>query len=175
VSQPPLGSVSKQGIELQLAANCLGPFVLTQLLQPLLEAAAADATAPPASVRVFWASSPVAELFTPSEGIIMDEIRSPPKDRARNYTNSNTGNLFLAVEYARHLGPSLHLVSVAYDPGAVDSNFLRHTPLLRYLTWPLLYKVDLGAHTELFAGLSKETTWENNGAYVAPWGDCLSR
>ncbi|KAF2967118.1 hypothetical protein GQX73_g6441 [Xylaria multiplex] len=38
VSRPPVGSVSKQGIELQLATNCLGPFLLTQLLLPCLQA-----------------------------------------------------------------------------------------------------------------------------------------
>jgi NAD(P)-dependent dehydrogenase (short-subunit alcohol dehydrogenase family) len=37
VSQPPLGRKSKQGFELQLATNCLGPFLLTQLLLPVLE------------------------------------------------------------------------------------------------------------------------------------------
>lgn len=34
VSWPPPGSVSKQGTELQLATNCVGPFLLTQLLPP---------------------------------------------------------------------------------------------------------------------------------------------
>lgn len=170
VSQPPLDSVSKQGIELQLATNCLGPFLFTRLLQPLLMAAAADATALPASVRVVWASSQVVELSSPPEGIIMDEIRSPPKDRTRNYTNSKTGNLFLASEYARRFGPSLRLMSVAHNPGAVNSSLLRHTPLLRFFTWPLLHSVELGAHTELFAGLSRDITPEKNGAYVVPWG-----
>ncbi|CAN8099746.1 unnamed protein product [Discula destructiva] len=42
ISQPPAKSVSKQGFELQLATNCLGPFLLTQLLLPLLESAAID-------------------------------------------------------------------------------------------------------------------------------------
>jgi hypothetical protein len=50
VSQPPLGSVSKQGIELQLATNCLGPFLFTHLLLPLLESTSAGSSA--GSVRV---------------------------------------------------------------------------------------------------------------------------
>lgn len=170
VSQPPLGSVSKQGIELQLATNCLGPFLFTQLLQPLLMAAAADATAPAASVRVVWASSQVAELSSPPEGVVMDEIRSPPKDVNRNYTNSKTGNMFLASEYARRFGLSLNIISVAHNPGAVNSSLLRHAPVLHFLARPLLYKVEFGAHTELFAGLSREITPERNGAYVVPWG-----
>lgn len=170
VSQPPLGSVSKQGIELQLATNCLGPFLLTQLLQPLLAAAAADPVAPPGSFRVVWASSQVAELSSPPEGIIMQEIHDPPRDRTRNYTNSKTGNLFLSAEYARRFGPALGVVSVALNPGAVDTKLLRHTPLLRYLAWPLLYETRFGAGTVLFAGFSTEIALENNGAYVIPWG-----
>jgi NAD(P)-dependent dehydrogenase (short-subunit alcohol dehydrogenase family) len=170
VSQPPLGSVSKQGIELQLATNCLGPFLFTQLLQPLLAAAAADSAAPRGSVRVVWASSQVAELSSPPEGIIMQEIHNPPQDRTRNYTNSKTGNLFLSSEFARRFGSSLGVVSVAHNPGAVDSNLLRHTPLLWYMAWPLLYKPVFGAQTTLFAGVSPEITLEKNGVYVIPWG-----
>lgn len=36
VSQPPAGSKSKQSFELQLATNCLGPFLLTKFLLPCL-------------------------------------------------------------------------------------------------------------------------------------------
>jgi NAD(P)-dependent dehydrogenase (short-subunit alcohol dehydrogenase family) len=37
VSHSPLGSVSERINKLQLATNCLGPFILTQLLFPLFE------------------------------------------------------------------------------------------------------------------------------------------
>ncbi|KAK6598106.1 short-chain dehydrogenase [Botrytis cinerea] len=39
VSQPALGSLSKQGVELQMATNCLGPLLFTQCLLPCLKAA----------------------------------------------------------------------------------------------------------------------------------------
>ena len=40
VSLPPLGSVSAQGYELQLATNCLGPFLFTSHLIPVLKSTA---------------------------------------------------------------------------------------------------------------------------------------
>jgi hypothetical protein len=42
VSLPPLGSTSSQGNELQMTTNCLGPYLFTQLLLPLLQAAAQE-------------------------------------------------------------------------------------------------------------------------------------
>ena len=36
VSLTPVGSLSKQGYELQMATNCLGPYLFTQLLLPCL-------------------------------------------------------------------------------------------------------------------------------------------
>lgn len=172
VSQPPLGSVSKQGIELQLATNCLGPFLLTQMLLPLLAttAAADKANAPGSSVRVVWSSSQIVELSAPPHGIVANELHDPPKDKTRNYVNSKTGNMFLASELARRHGPSDAILSVAQNPGAVSSNLFRHTPWLTYLAWPLLYKPELGANTALYAGLSKDITLEENGCYVIPWG-----
>ncbi|KAI2617576.1 NAD(P)-binding protein [Hypomontagnella submonticulosa] len=169
VSQPPVGSVSKQGIELQLATNCLGPFLFTQLLRPVLEAAAAG-NSNPGSVRVVWTASQVIELSSPPEGIIMSEVREPPKDKSRNYTNSKTGNLFLSSEFARRIGSSHSIISVAHNPGATSTNLFRHVPLLKYLAWPLMHKVELAALTPLYAGLSGDITMEKNGCYVLPWG-----
>jgi NAD(P)-dependent dehydrogenase (short-subunit alcohol dehydrogenase family) len=176
VSQPPLGSTSKQGIELQLATNCLGPFLLTQLLLPLLEATAAAPGSTSGSVRVIWTSSQIMELSAPNGGIIMSEIRSPPRDVGKNYTNSKTANLFLSAELARRQrqsSASSHrpaVVSVALNPGAASTNLFRHTPYLWYLAWPLFYPVKLAATTQLYAGLSGDITAENSGCYVVPWG-----
>ena len=168
VSQPPIGSVSKQGIELQLATNCLGPFLLTKLLQPLLTAAVPDAA--PGTVRVVWTSSQVVELSAPPEGMIMSELTNPPKDNVRNYTNSKLGNWFLAVEMARRYGPEQGLVSVAQNPGAANTNLLRNVKWMKVLSWPLLHSAELAAHTEIYAGISPDFGLENNGAYAIPWG-----
>ncbi|KAL2155914.1 hypothetical protein VTH82DRAFT_656 [Thermothelomyces myriococcoides] len=179
VSQPPVGSVSKQGVELQLATNCLGPFLLTKLLLPLLEATAAQEETQnhhhTGTVRVVWLSSQMMELSAPRHGFTLDEIRNPPQDKARNYTNSKTGNFFLSTELARRYGSgsgsgSAGIVSVALNPGAVLTNLFRHTPWLPYLVRPLLYKPSLGALTELYAGLSADIMPERNGCYVLPWG-----
>ncbi|KAL7945215.1 hypothetical protein V8C42DRAFT_324913 [Trichoderma barbatum] len=169
VSQPPHGSVSAQGIELQFATNCLGPFAFTQMLLPLLESTAAEEATPKGSVRVVWTSSQVMELSAPTDGIIIDELRTPPKDRNRSYTNSKTGNYFLATELARRAASS-SIVSVSLNPGAINSNLLRHALYLKYIAYPLLYKPRFGALTELYAGLSPDISLESNGCYVIPWG-----
>lgn len=171
VSQPPLGSLSKQGIELQLATNCLGPFLFTQLLLPLLNSTAATEDA--SSIRVIWLSSQIMELSAPKDGIDISELHTPPKNATRNYVNSKTGNLFLATELARRQkqqSQGSSVISVALNPGAASTNLLRYSPMTKYLAWPLFYPARLAALTELYAGLSGDITAEKNGCYVVPWG-----
>jgi NAD(P)-dependent dehydrogenase (short-subunit alcohol dehydrogenase family) len=173
VSQPPAGSISKQGIELQFATNCLGPFLLTELLLPLLESTAARPNTPPASTRVVWTSSQMIELSAPTGAVILSEFDDPPKDPTRNYVNSKTGNFLLAGELARRQAAratSTPVVSVSLNPGAASTNLFRHTPSLKYLAWPLMHSAQRAALTQLFAGLSGEITLEKNGCYVVPWG-----
>ncbi|KAL4757790.1 uncharacterized protein BDW70DRAFT_153018 [Aspergillus foveolatus] len=160
--------VSKQGHELQLAVNCFGSFLFTQMLLPLLDAAVAS-SASPGSVRVIWTSSQVAELSSPDEGIIMSELTSPPKNNVRNYLNSKTGNWFLSAEFARRYG-SRGIVSVALNPGAANTNLLKNARLMKILSYPLLHRADLAAHTELYAGFSPAISLQNNGCYVIPFG-----
>ncbi|KAH7309216.1 short-chain dehydrogenase [Stachybotrys elegans] len=167
ISQPPVGSLSKQGIELQLATNCLGPFLPTKLLLPLLQAASADAV--PNSVRIVWSSSQIMELSAPHHGINMAELGNPP-DTARAYVNSKTGNTFLASEFAKRLDPSHKILNLSQNPGPCRTRLFRHTPALPYLAWPLLHHPKYGALTCLFSGLSKEITWDDNGGYIIPWG-----
>ncbi|KAL4935417.1 hypothetical protein BDV06DRAFT_207079 [Aspergillus oleicola] len=168
VSQPPLGTVSKQGYELQLATNCYGPFLFTQLLLPLLEVAVTSSSSP-GSVRAIWLSSQVAELSSPREGLVMSEIITPPKDNVRNYTNSKTGNWLLSAELARRYG-GRGIVSIALNPGAANSNLLRNAWWMKFLSYPLLHRSVQAAYTELYAGLSDDISLENNGCYVIPWG-----
>ncbi|KAL9109085.1 MAG: hypothetical protein Q9227_006176 [Pyrenula ochraceoflavens] len=168
VALPPPGSVSKQGYELQLATNCLGPYLFTQFLLPPLEAAAKDS--PPNTVRVVWTSSLFVEQAAPKGGFEMSHLAAPPKDQNLNYANSKTGNWFLASEMARRSGPS-GILSLTQNPGNLK------TPLLRCKSWlyqlavsPLLWDAKLGAYTELWAGLAEELDQSMNGGYVVPWG-----
>jgi NAD(P)-dependent dehydrogenase (short-subunit alcohol dehydrogenase family) len=185
VSQPPPGSQSKQGFELQLATNCLGPFLLTRLLLPLLEKAAEyfpDGTTVPspgnaavrspenATGRVIWLSSQIMELSAPTGAIIMSELNHPPSNQTRNYVNSKTGNYLLACELARRDGLSKGIISVSVNPGAASTSLFRHSPWLAYLAWPLLHNPKLAAYTELYAGLSPDINLDVNGCYVVPWG-----
>jgi len=168
VSMPPVGSVSAQGHELQMATNCLGPYLLTQLLLPTLLSTAK--TASPAAVRVIWTSSIVVDLSAPKGGIDISDLTSPPPHPQKNYITSKTGNWFLASALAAQVG-SEGILSVTQSPGNLKTALLRHTPwILRFMTAPLLYDAKMGAYTELWAGLSEELGIEDGGKYVLPWG-----
>ncbi|OTB09732.1 hypothetical protein K445DRAFT_323683 [Daldinia sp. EC12] len=168
VSRPPVGSVSKQGIELQLATNCLGPFLLTRLLLPLIEETAS--TEPPGSVRIIWTCSQIVELSAPPGGFDMSDLQTPSRDQLQNYIISKFGNWLLASEMARTVGRTSGVVSVALNPGSAYSNLFRHTPSLYFFAWPLLYAPKKTAYTELYAGLSDDISLDTNGCYVVPFG-----
>ncbi|KAF2235555.1 NAD(P)-binding protein [Viridothelium virens] len=173
VSLPPLGSTSKQGYELQIATNCLGPFLLSQMLLPILKRTS-NSGATPGSIRVVWSSSQVVDLSAPKGGFAMKDIIDPPKDKTTNYTTSKTGNWFLASEFARHAdlgGDAGGVLSVTQNPGNLSTNLLRHAPWMKFLSAPLLHPARMGAYTELWAGLSPDLEiGSHNGAYVVPWG-----
>lgn len=116
VSQPPVGRVSKQGHELQLATNCLGPFLFTSLLLPLLKRTAAKSDISGSSVRIIWTSSQVVDLSAPKDGLDIQELDTPPKDNFQNYVNSKTGNWFLASEFGKQVKDEevLSIVQVRY-------------------------------------------------------------
>lgn len=168
VSNPPAGSVSAQGYELQLATNVLGPHLLTQLLLPTLRNTAKSL--PPGSVRVVWTSSIADQVQAPKNGIELSELEKPHPDPQHNYTLSKTGNWYLAHGLAKQAG-SDGILSVTQNPGNLRSNLTRHLPsYVTILASPLLHHARKGAYTELWAGLSPELKIEDNGKYVVPWG-----
>ncbi len=180
VSLPPAGSKSAQNHELQLATNCLGPWLLTNLLLPQLRAATESSSR--GSVRVVWTSSIMVELTAPKGGAniaaLLSQAEAAKPDQEKLYTGSKIGNWFLASEFARTANDNSGdgenrgtIISVAQNPGNLKTHLLRHTSrLFRLSTGWLLYNAKMGAYTELWAGLSPELKVEDNGGYVIPWG-----
>lgn len=124
-STPGLTVKCKQGYELQLGTNCLGPFLFTQKLLPILTRTAE--AAPKGSVRVAWAASLVINLGAPSGGIDMENITWSKKagSQVDKYAQSKVGNLFLASEFAKRDKPG-DVVHVAFNPGNLKSPLQRH-------------------------------------------------
>ena len=168
VSLPPRGSVSKQMHELQLATNCLGPYLLTQLLIPTLEATAHISQTKPAAVRIVWTSSQMVDLAAQKGGLNPLELTT--SDQSQNYTVSKVGNWFLASETARQVQDA-GILSVVQNPGNLKTNLLRNAPtFMRLASAPLLHEAKMGACTELWAGLSEDLGMNDNGSYILPWG-----
>lgn len=69
---PPQGSKTKQGYELQLGTNNVGPFLFTRFLHPILAKTAK--TAPVDSVRVVWIASNAAEILAPRGGVDVSKL-----------------------------------------------------------------------------------------------------
>jgi NAD(P)-dependent dehydrogenase (short-subunit alcohol dehydrogenase family) len=167
VSLPPVGSKSGQGYELQMATNCLGPFLLTKLLLPLLETAAKKASE--GTVRVVWTSSQIVDLSPTLSQNIMSEVVTPSTDKQRNYLITKIGNWLLANELSLIVGKS-GILSVCQNPGNLKTNLMRHAKWMAYMVYGITYHAKYGAYTELWAGLSPELNMNNNGGYVIPWG-----
>jgi NAD(P)-dependent dehydrogenase (short-subunit alcohol dehydrogenase family) len=86
-----------------MGTNCLGPYLLTKLLLPVLQSTAESS--PPGMVRVTWASSLASEVLAPKGGIRFD-TSGTPKVLGKNgdYAQSKVGNIFLAHEFAKRHG-----------------------------------------------------------------------
>lgn len=112
---PPNGSTGAQGQELQIGTNCLGAFLLTDLLRPSLVETARISD--PASVRVSWVGSLGIDVLAPTPGgMLFEEAQdAKPKVLGRNHDcgQSKVGNIFLASEAANRWGAKegvVHLV-----------------------------------------------------------------
>ena len=122
---PPRGSTSAQGHELQIATNCLGPYLLYQLLIPILTKTAASSLA--GSVRVTWAGSIAVHVASPKPHGIEIDRNGCPKDKGvmPNYGQSKVGNALMAREFAKTT-PQTGIVHAAFNPGNLRSELHRH-------------------------------------------------
>lgn len=122
---PPAGSVDAQGHDLQVGTNCLGPYLLYQLLLPLLTRTAASS--PTATVRVAWAASIAAQLALPSSsGMVLDGEGQPMEQGIEvMYAQTKVGNVFFAREFAKDTEAN-GVVHVAFNPGNLATELSRH-------------------------------------------------
>ncbi|KAJ9605352.1 short-chain alcohol dehydrogenase [Cladophialophora chaetospira] len=169
VMTPPPGS--KNGYDLEMATNCLGPFLLTRLLEPILRKTARS-TPDKNSVRIVWVASMIA-YGVPDGNIVFDKSTSRPKihkNNLENYMQSKVGDVFLATEAARKLGED-GILSLSVHPGLMKTELQRHQPAWTGFVMGLVFKPPkFGAYSELFAAVSPAITAADNGAYIIPWG-----
>ncbi|KIX04023.1 uncharacterized protein Z518_07576 [Rhinocladiella mackenziei CBS 650.93] len=174
VMRAPAGSKGAQGYELHMTTNCLGPWLLTQFLHPILAATAA--TSLPNSVRVSWAGSLVIDLYAPHGGMTLTGQGEPDLSSANPrtlYAVSKAGNLFYASEYGKRCKAD-GIVSTCFNPGNLKTELQRYMSASETVTHRLiLFPAILGAYTELWSGFAPELTTEWNGTYIAPWGRIL--
>ncbi|KFA63727.1 hypothetical protein S40285_09126 [Stachybotrys chlorohalonatus IBT 40285] len=168
VGFPESGSKTKQGLELQLGVNCVGPFLFTKLLSPTIAATAK--TSPASSVRVVWVSSSAINGIN-AKGYMNNLDYHADKSIFHKYAVSKVGNYFHATEYAARYKQD-GIVSVSLNPGNLDSDLWRTQGAFVHwlLRKAILYPNVFGAYTELFAGLSPAVTMEHTGSFIAPWG-----
>ncbi|CCD53909.1 similar to short-chain dehydrogenase [Botrytis cinerea T4] len=153
VGGEPVGSKTKQGIELHIGVNVIAPLLLTQLLHLQLRTAATSS--PKASVRVIWTSS---WMIWRDKRCIHQLCR---------FESSECDHF---NETSKRYGKD-SVISVVQNPGNLQTN-IYHTQsrLMMLFVNRILYPPKMGAYTTLFAGLSKEITEANQGSYIIPWG-----
>jgi retinol dehydrogenase-12 len=173
VMVPPLGSKSKDGYELQLSTNNLGPWLLQKYLDSLLIETAKQT--PANSSRVIWVSSSAQFFKSPRNGgVNWDDINNEKsKSWMTIYGQSKAINVYQANLWPREHADS-GVVSLSLDPGNVKKTELgRHFKrprILKFILDLILYPAKYGAYTEMYAAISPDLTIANNGDYIVPWG-----
>jgi protochlorophyllide reductase len=169
VMTPPPGSQTKDGYELQLGTNNLGPWLLQKYLDPVLLKTAKSS--PANSCRVIFVSS-AAHRFSPSNGgVNWDDLQNvKTTSKFTIYGQSKAINMYMAALWAREHKDS-GVVSLSLHPGNLRTELQRHvTGIQHWIIDRMLHPANYGAYTELYAALNPSLTCANNGDYISPWG-----
>ncbi|KAH6705287.1 putative short-chain dehydrogenase [Leptodontidium sp. 2 PMI_412] len=168
VMTPPSGSKDKHGHDLEMGTNCLAPYLLTVLLEPILIRTAASS--PSLSVRVVFV---VSLLQLVPAGVMSFDSQGTPKVLPKamdNYMQTKAGGTMLATEFEKRLG-SNGILSVSVHPGLMRTELQRNMGIIGPAIMKLLFKGPVyGAYSELYAGFSPELEAKHNGGYVMAWG-----
>ncbi|GME49498.1 short-chain dehydrogenase [Neofusicoccum parvum] len=169
VMMPPAGATSEQGYDLEMATNCLGPFLLNKLLSLVMHQTAQSE--PPNSVRQIWVSSSVG-MNAPKGGVQFDDSGKPTGklEGMDNYMQTKAGGALLAAEFAKRSASS-KVLSLSLNPGIINTELQRNMPSVAQKVMGVVFKpAKFGAYTELYAAFSPEITSTDNGTFYIPWG-----
>lgn len=170
VMTPPYGSKTKQGYELQLGVNNVGPHLLEKYLDPVITKTAA--TSPKDSVRIVWVSSSAQHAAPSNGGINWDDMNYEKKNPGgfTIYGQSKAINIYESILWKKHHSDS-KVLSLALNPGNLKTELQRHlTGITARVINMMLYEAKYGAYTELYCLVSPDVTSENQASFYQPWG-----
>lgn len=147
--------LTRDGFELTFGVNHVGPFLLTQLLEPLLRAAAPSRIVNVASVAHYKAT-----------GIDWDAVRQRTRSTTgvAEYQVSKLANVLHVAELARRLAGT-GVSSYALHPGVVASDVWRKVPWpARPLIKLFMKSVEDGAKTSIYCAGAPEIA-NDSGRY----------
>ncbi|KAG4133795.1 hypothetical protein ERO13_D08G110200v2 [Gossypium hirsutum] len=159
--------LSKDGIELQLATNHVGHFLLTHLLLETMKKTAQGRT----EGRIVNVSSR-RHKFSYPEGIRFDKINDQSGYNSLSaYGQSKLANVLHANELARRLKEDeVAITANSLHPGAIATNLFRHSNLINGLVGLVgkyvIKNVEQGAATTCYVALHPQVTGKT-GLYFA--------
>ncbi|KAG9234760.1 putative short-chain dehydrogenase [Amylocarpus encephaloides] len=171
VMTPPSGSKDALGHDLEMGTNCLGPYLLTLLLESLLINTAVTPNTPVSTVRIVWVTS-LLQANSREGGVNFDKNGTPVilTKGMDNYMQSKAGCAWLAHKFSERLG-SKGILSVCIHPGLMRTELQRHWPLPLRLIMSIMFKgPEYGAYSEIYAAFSPDITQNHNGGYLTAWG-----
>ncbi|KAI1406631.1 hypothetical protein F4819DRAFT_439804 [Hypoxylon fuscum] len=165
------GARTAQGFEPFIGTHCVATLLFTELLRPLLQAAAAASSATPGATRVLWLTSNMVDTNAPPGGVDFAVLDRGYADGATSYAVSKAGTWMLAREFATRHGAN-GVLSLVVNPGVVRAGSYAGTPwaVLAVLNVVMLHDTVYGAYTELYAGLSPEVRPQDYVNVILPWG-----
>ncbi|KAK6456934.1 uncharacterized protein RJT20DRAFT_127027 [Scheffersomyces xylosifermentans] len=170
VMTPPRGSETKQGYELQLGTNNIGPHLLQKLLDPIF--IHTSKTNKPGESRVVWVSS-TGQFFAPEGGVHWKDInyKNTKADKFQIYGQSKAINIMQAIQWPKFHPEAENVLSVSLCPGGLRTELQRHSGSIQsFLAGAMLFPARMGAYTELTAALSPSLTVKDQGTHLISFG-----
>ncbi|KAK6457780.1 short-chain alcohol dehydrogenase [Scheffersomyces xylosifermentans] len=161
-------ATTKQGYEIQLGTNAIGPHLLQKYLDPLL--IKTSQAAKPLETRVVWVGS-TAHWRAPLGGVHWADPNLKDSVADLRYAQSKAINVIQAIGWHKYHPDAKNVLSLSVCPGylSTDIQGADGTWKKTLSNW-ILYPSRNGAFTELFAALSPGLGKENQGGHIISFG-----